>query len=191
MRYNSVHIPISGIFRSGGYYYRCDNANSVTGAAAALTLNAMYLLPITVAKNTAIDRISCYVVAAGSGGNTHRMGIYANVGPGAYPGALLVDGGAVATESAAAEAYVPISKVLTRGIWWLAIVAQGGVQATLSQVASSSGSPLIPATALVGASVALPSRYSESPVVGALPATYTGATILAVNSSPIVALRTA
>ncbi len=90
-----------------------------------LTVDALYAIPFFVARDITIDRLGIEVTGADVG-KIVRLGIY-NDGTNLYPGTLLQDYGTV---SGAGVAVVVASsdQVLTKGLYWLALVSDGGPQ---------------------------------------------------------------
>ncbi|MEE8194445.1 MAG: hypothetical protein V3T73_02960 [Dehalococcoidales bacterium] len=107
------------ILRTGAYHLPA----SINYQALAITADQLYARPLIVARDITIDRIAIEVTGAGAGGTKARLGIY-NLGDDLYPGTLLLDAGEVAVDSTGIKA-VTVSQALTKGIYFMAMVADG------------------------------------------------------------------
>lgn len=173
-----------GSLTTGKYY----GAFGVSTVGAAPTADRLRVHEFWVDEDTTFDRIGTEVttVAASS---TLRWVIYRDAG--GYPGALVLDTGAVgdgATATGWQEA--TISQLLTAGKYWVGCVPQGG-NPTLR---SASGSIAMPGVGLTSAEVVTfvgaGVGYFINAVSGAAPATYT-AGASATAQAPLVWLRKA
>lgn len=100
---------------SGSYYY---GGSGILGTSTlAVAANTLYAVPLNIAFLATFTAL-CVEVTTGAVGNV-RMGIYRNSG--AYPSALVLDGG-TATTDAIAFKEIAISQQLTPGQYWLAAV---------------------------------------------------------------------
>lgn len=112
-----------------GEYYIAQGASETTPASAGVTADLLFATPIIIPKTITYDRIAIFAGAGGSGTDNCRMGIYAdNDG---LPGALVVDGGAVAINAASTLFTVTISEELAPGTYWLAGVFDANTRTKL------------------------------------------------------------
>lgn len=131
-------------------------------------------IPVFIPKDCTVDRIGIEVTTAGIGGApVARLGIYADDGDG-KPGARLVDAGTVSTTTTGGKEII-ISQALTKGLYWLAVAAQGGATTFAAfRVTGATGAgmqtthPTLTSATLTGAG-----GYTQSGISGALPATAT------------------
>lgn len=112
---------------SGRYYY----ANYIVAAAVtsvALNSNTVYAIPfVSPIRGGTLDKIGIKVVSAAAAGKVAAVGIYAAVSATSlYPGALLLDAGTVAIDSAVAV-YKTISYALTGGTLYFLVVAPNAI----------------------------------------------------------------
>lgn len=106
--------------KTGEYYTGCPVEVWVTSQFAA---NRLYGLPFHVARDATYDRITINVTTVNSGQNI-RLGIY-ELGTDLYPGALVLDAGTVDVSGTGVEA-ITISQALTKGLYFVAAVADAG-----------------------------------------------------------------
>ena len=106
-------------FMTGEYY--CFPASHY--ANITMVADRLYASPLIIVRDMTVDRIAIQVSTAGAAGTKARLGIY-NDGTNLYPGTLLLDAGEVAVD-AVAIVNITISKALTKGIYWMAIVTNG------------------------------------------------------------------
>ena len=91
----------------------------------AIVANELYAVPFPVVRAMTLDRLILWVkVASGTSGSVVRLGIY-NDGVNLYPGTLLLDAGTVDGNSATIQS-VTINQALTKGLYWLALLADVG-----------------------------------------------------------------
>lgn len=166
----------SGVVPAGkviGQFYGVQWAPKSGASNAAPVFQAMYAVPMILKAGT-LDRIAVnHFGATGAAGETERLGIYSDNGK-AYPGALLIDAGTVATDVAGAVKAATIAQAVTDGIYWLVSVAQGGAASTAGILFYGSDqeavSPLMPTQAsLYQRYIA----YRQTGISGALPANFT------------------
>ncbi len=103
-----------------GTYFRVFPPSASSNASCIA--NELDANPFVVARPLTIDRLAIEVYSADTGKSV-RLGVYADSGS-VYPGALLVDGGAVSVGTTGIKT-VTISLALTRGLYWLAIISEG------------------------------------------------------------------
>lgn len=92
------------------------------GGVAGLTLNRMHFIPLAISETHTFIRIGVEVTTGGSAGSVLRFGLYDDTGANG-PGALILDGGTVATTGTGAKTVV-ISQSLAPGRVWIAVVGQ-------------------------------------------------------------------
>lgn len=158
-------IPISG------RYYTPDGDTTTAGFSAAGDIRAA---PFHLSVPSTLYRIGAMVTTIGDAGSKVRLGVYTDSG--GKPGALVVDAGQIAGDSAAAqEITLGTPLALAPGRYWL--VAAGQTFSTTSPVMRSlatSGTEAVGAGSLsnaVGLASPLPG-FSGSGVTGALPGTF-------------------
>ncbi|MGI3779077.1 MAG: glycosyl hydrolase family 28-related protein [Janthinobacterium lividum] len=163
-------------------------------APAVPAAGALSALPFGVSASLVqVTALGVLVTAAGAGGSSLRLGVYADLA--GQPGALLADAGVVATDTAG-ELVAAVSGVgLSRGTYWLAALLQsaGTAAPTLSCVASGTGA--LAQTQLGGASPgAVMGRGATLGVlaaatVGTLPAAFPAAGYVTSGAVPYVAVQ--
>ena len=161
-------------------------------------VNTLWAMPLLVTQPTKFDTITCQVTTLGSGSNV-RMGIYADDGTGAYPGALIFDSGSISSATTGAKEVTITAGVqlFQPGIYWVAwecsatapqirilpgagnYLAFGGYDSTLSttapqfawSVAHTLGALPNPYTASATAITTASSATTPIPAVGLRPIT--------------------
>lgn len=167
----------------------------ITGTAlttGAPSYNNLRVTPFIVSKTTTIDSMAIDVTSAGSGGTTSaRVGIYADNGND-YPGALIVDAGAVSTMGSTGiktfTTNLPV--ILQPGLYWLAYV--NDCASTAPTIRAFAVASLIP---VLGFASTLPTNaqfgWSVTFTYAALPATFpTGGAAITAVPIPAVFVRT-
>lgn len=150
-------------------------------AAATVTNNRLYYVPVMIDETTTFDRVAVNHEATAAGAlSVARIGIYPNAA-GNVPGNLLLDCGSIDLSTAAALKPLTINQQLTRGLWWFGVVTQ-----------VTSGSPTLAVAApYVGVpDVAAQSSGTlfENGISGALPTTPAPGTAVT-TQPPVVYLR--
>lgn len=182
---------------TAGLYYGPGGLGASAPAAPAPAVGVLTVVRFDVPRATRFDRIGSEVTTL-TAGCTLRWVIYADNGR-SYPGALLLDTGAVGDAGSAGWKEATIAQVLREYPCWLGMVPQGTSGASFRHHANSS-SRLIgsPAAGTAGGSVTSGSGvhlgYSASGVTGAAPATFPApgsVTAGLVNAAPQVLLRQA
>lgn len=155
--------PARGTRVISGRYYGPANMSPSTSALAAGTLLA---IPFYVPNGFTANSIECEVTAVAAG-STIRMGIYTNNRTTDTPDQLLLDAGTVDSATATGVKAIAISQHLDPGLYWLALVAQGGAP-TIRSVGNVALPP-VASTTFVGtsATAALNCTYMTG-VTGAL-----------------------
>lgn len=115
VRGGGASVSPSGPFVSGRYYVTPENQNA--GTSAALGVGTLRVMMFNVPNNCTLSRIGAEVVTIGDVGSKFRLGIYADDGTG-RPGALLVDAGVIAGDSATVQELV-INLPLGAGNYWI------------------------------------------------------------------------
>jgi hypothetical protein len=126
----------SGYLRTGGgYYYWCNSPSSQT--ASAPSNNTMRVSAWIVPNPVRITSIGVSVSIVGEAGSKVRLGIYADDGTG-YPGALVLDAGQIAGDSATVQE-IAINQQLVSGLYWVGAAVQSATttQPTINCVAAS------------------------------------------------------
>jgi hypothetical protein len=152
--------------------YMFTASSGVAGTSATQGVGTLRLSPWRVQSALSIDRIGAEITSAGDAASLLRIGIYADTGN-CYPGALVLDAGTIAGDSATVQNCANVSLTLAPGLYWVG----GAVQNTSGQPTvriTATWTP--PASISLGSSI--PSAnvsaagYSQTSVTGALPATF-------------------
>lgn len=190
---NSQYTPsINTAFASGQYFF--PSSQQTASTSPTLGNGALRLSPFALSSRVVISRVGGEITAIGDVGSKLRIGIYADNGQN-YPGALLLDAGQIAGDSATVqEITLGSSLMLNPGIYWAggAVQAVTTTQPTVRTLSGgSSQGMLIAMTAIPGAGAAA-AGYSTGGVTGALPGTYPAlGTANAGGTSPRLFLRVA
>lgn len=161
MRVGSLYQPGQNL------YYYPQNLGTTIGTSNALGNGTLRLAPVFVDRTITVTRLFADISVVGEAGSVLRLGIYADNGN--YPGALILDGGAVAGDSATVQE-VTVSQVLAPGLYWVGGAVQSAptTQPTVRVInnASPVGHTALPSanTPFVG--------YGQTGVTGALPANF-------------------
>jgi hypothetical protein len=154
-----------------GYWYGFPGVSTTTNTA--LTLNQLYFLPIFVNTTTTVFRIGTIIGAAATPGGVVRLGLYNATSTG-RPNNRLEESGTIASTSTGGVQYdFPSSRVLTPGLYFLAVVSQVAA-CNITRTPTQTSTPLTP----WGPSNAVPTAnphqfFIQTGVTGALPATIT------------------
>lgn len=161
-----VDIPNIGslYFRKSGRYF--GSAIGAAMAAVSRNTDTLFAIPFIVVKDESFDSIAIEVTIAGAAGKLVRLGVYNNqTGQDPVPGSLLVDAGTALIDSTGVKE-IPISVNLTKGLYWLAYLANDTVTVRGSSVDSAISQVL----GLPAASFASIARiYSSALAFAALP----------------------
>lgn len=175
-------------YASGNYYFPCSQHGQST--SATLGNGTLRLVPWIVPEALTIVRIGGDIGTVGEAGSKLRLGIYSDDGTG-YPGALLIDAGQIAGDSATVQE-LTISQALAPGIYWIGGAVQSAPTTQPTVRTTSNWVPPIPlrigTTAPGSASTVV--GYSQSSVTGALPSNFT-ATLSNIGNAPRVHVKTA
>lgn len=176
----AAEVGAYGVKSRAGYYMRPPGLNN---GNQTLTQNELIAVPLMVPAAMTVDRIGCYVGTAAAS-STVRLGIYAADGTSDGPGTLILDAGTI-DSSGTGVREITISQALSKGLVWLACVAQGGAPAIQRTI--------FPFGVVVASnnSIALGdnpcSWVSPTSTSGALPAF--GAFTTPKTSAPVIAVR--
>jgi hypothetical protein len=155
--------------RSGNYFFP---VSSNTASTNTLPVGSLYVVPWFLGAAVTVTRLGAEVSTVGDVGSKVRLGIYADTGS-YYPGALVLDAGQIAGDSATVQELI-ISQALTPGIYWLGAVGQA-ITTTAPTVRSLSNwtppYPLALGTTIPGSNPVFVA-YTMSSVTGALPGTF-------------------
>jgi hypothetical protein len=135
--------------------------------------NVLLASVMRIDKATTFDRLAVYQNNAGVASMIGRLGIYSNNSLG-QPGSLLLDAGSVDLSGASGLKTVTINYQLQVGVYWMAMVQQGGASYVTMQ--SGQWNPfkyLMTSNAPFNYGFAPPESYSMSGVTGPLPAQFT------------------
>jgi hypothetical protein len=108
---------------ASGRYYMCPNTNSLS-TSAALGNNTLRAVPFYVPNAVSVAKVGSEITIVGEAGSKLRLGIYADDGTG-RPGALVVDAGQIAGDSATVQEITLGTPVpLGPGWYWAAACVQ-------------------------------------------------------------------
>lgn len=179
--YFNIPMPATG-------YYLLTTSPAATNTSNTFGNGTLRVLPWVVTKPITITKIGAEVSVIGDVGSKLRLGIYADNGN-SYPGALVLDAGQIAGDSATPQE-LATSTTLQSGVYWIG----GAVQSvTTTQPTIRSNSNWVPevntaiSSNLPTANVIL-IGYSMSGVTGALPANF-NTTLSAVGIAPRVFVK--
>lgn len=172
----------------GQYLYLASPGGVAT--SATLANGTLRLFPLLVETTLKIDRLAADVSVIGDVGSKLRLGIYADTGN-AYPGALLLDAGQIAGDSATVQE-LTVSLTLPPGLYWAggAVQAVTTTQPTVRILANWTPPVLLSVGASLPAGGGTGVGYSQSSVTAALPGTFT-ATVALAGSAPRLLARAA
>jgi hypothetical protein len=154
---------------SGHYYFPLSG--STTGTSAALGNGVLRLAPVMIYTAVSITRLAGEVTVVGDAGSKLRLGIYADNGS-TYPGALVLDAGVIAGDSATVQE-LTISQSLAPGLYWFGGAVQI-VTTTQPTVRVCNAPPIVAisgGTSLPAAGAGL-LGFTQSSVTGALPSNF-------------------
>lgn len=191
---SSSSAPVLLPARTGEWYSMSGvvlAAGTAAGTAGLLTCH-----PIPLKAGTTLDRIGVSHNATPTASEVARLGIYSDTGNG-YPGALLLDAGTVDLSTAGStsvpKAATISQTITTSGIYWLACARQGpSALAVLVVPNAASTAPLGLPWAPTSATYERSMGYSQTGVVGALPANFTATVTKITNATatmPLVFVR--
>lgn len=133
---------------AGQYFYTTSPQAVSTDNAHGIGLAR--LLPWLVRTTTTIDRLGAEVTAVGDAGSKFRIFLYSDAGN-CIPGALVVDAGQIAGDSATVQELTIAATTLTPGLYWIG----GAVQAvtSLQPTMRTSNAPTPPVLLGLGATL--------------------------------------
>lgn len=135
-----------------------------------LVNGTLRVAPIYLARTVSLTKIGLQVTVIGDAGSTIRLGIYGDTGE-FYPGALVLDAGTIAGDSATVQE-ITIAQTLPKGVYWIGGAVQGvTVTQPTVRIVSGALSSAIDSTAS-GVTNAGNTAQSMTGVTGALPATF-------------------
>lgn len=117
----ALHRYLGGIPMRSGLYY-LTTPHTATSTAATLGNGTGRFTPWRVNRTTAFAKIGAEITSAGEAGSVLRLGIYGDDGTG-YPGALVLDAGTIAGDSATVQE-ITVAFTLTPGLYWVGGVVQ-------------------------------------------------------------------
>lgn len=154
-----------------GYQFTIGATSTTTNGTLAVGNFRCHSWQVT--QPVTLTRIGAEVTAVGDAGSKVRLGIYADNGAG-YPGALLVDAGTIAGDSATVQE-IAINLKLTPGVYWVGAVIQNvtTTQPTLTCPTSSGAVPPVTSTTTTIPTVGSARLgYVATSVTGALPTAF-------------------
>lgn len=99
-----------------------------------LSEDTLYAGVFVAARDMVIDRLAVNITTAAGEGMQARLGIYE--GEGLYPGKLIADGDTLETDGTGTR-YVELARVLNKGYYFLAVLAQAEVTCRYLRVSQS------------------------------------------------------
>lgn len=175
--------------KTGRYYFPISQHGSAT--SSALGNGTLRLAPWLVDRAITIDRIGGEITSIGDAGSKLRLGIYSDDGSG-YPGALVLDAGQIAADSATVQE-LACNLTLQPGLYWIGAAVQS-VTATQPTVRtlSSVWTPPVPLNfgSILPATGSTTFGYQQGGVTGALPANFS-TTLSTIGGAPRLLIRTA
>jgi hypothetical protein len=172
---------------AGWYFYSTSAVSNTT--SNTLGNGSLRLAPWVVDRAMSIDRMAAEISTVGEAGSKLRLGIYADTGNG-YPGALLLDAGQIAGDSATVQE-LTVSLSLPVGVYWIGGAVQSAATTQPTVRVNSQWYPPVPIPSSTlpaaggGAAAAL-----QTGVTGALPATFSS-TLASAQTYPRLILRAA
>jgi hypothetical protein len=171
---SATALPAPSSTAHAGRYLFLGTANTID-TSSGLTNGLLRLAPWYLTAPLTIDRIGGDIATAGDAGSKVRLGVYADNGN-AYPGALLLDAGQIAGDSATVQDVSAFTGPFTfpAGLVWVGGVVQS---VTTTQPTVRITTTVYPPVPIVATS-SLPSAgtttvgYAQSGVTGALPSTF-------------------
>jgi hypothetical protein len=160
---------------AGQYIFTSSPATSSTNAA--LGNGTLRLAPWVVTRAMAIDRIGAEITTVGEAGSKLRLGIYTDNGS-CFPGALLLDAGQIAGDSATVQD-LTVSLTLPTGLYWIGGVVQSAATTQPTVRVVSNWTPPVPISGGTSAPAATAAYVAntQTSVSGALPATFTATAV--------------
>jgi hypothetical protein len=158
-------VPATGAYMFPISQYEAGTSNTAGNGTLRLS-------PFVLTRSMSFDRIGIGVTGAGEAGSKFRLGVYADNGN-AYPGALLLDAGQIAGDSAT-DQELTITLTLAAGVYWTggAVQSAPSSQPTIRVHGSDWNPPiLLPAVAVTSSVAVL--GFQQLSVTGALPSTFT------------------
>jgi hypothetical protein len=173
---NRAFIPDSPgpALLTGNYFYTASQTGSTT--INTLGTGALRLVSWQVPRTLSLSALAAEVTTIGDVGSKFRIALYADSGSG-LPGALVVDAGQIAGDSATVQS-LSVSVTLQPGVYWIGGAVQSVTTTQITMRAVNNWVPPVPV--LLGTS--LPSAGGSaiaiqmSGVTGAAPSTFTGTT---------------
>lgn len=105
---------------TGSYFYPLSPFGS--GTNGALGVGSVRVAPWVVYTTISLSALAGEITTVGEAGSKLRLGIWADTGA-HYPGALVVDAGQIAGDSATVQ-QLTVSVTLTPGVYWLGAAVQ-------------------------------------------------------------------
>lgn len=156
---------------------------------AALTVNALYAVPMYIPRSGTVTAIGAEFTAASTEATTPviRLGLFADDG-GGRPGTLLADAGtfSVASGTTPGQVSLSISVSVTPGWYWVAAAIQGVTTTPPTVRTNSTAITVATPSMATSTSIAKTALYVTS-VSGALASSYTGWT--STNGTPKIMIQ--
>lgn len=163
--------PFAQPWQSGRYYWA---TNFISVGISQLSVGLARAVPLWVPAQATISRIGGEITVVGDAGSKIRFAIYDDDGTG-RPGALILDAGTIAGDSATVQEIV-VNQAITPGLHWMAAVSQlvTVTEPTVRVVTSAGIEPALDAGTAIPVAGAVSATWNLAGVVGAFPGTYAG-----------------
>lgn len=172
---------------AGQYMITTSPGTATTNGA--LGNNTLRVAPWVVNRAISIDRVGAEVTTIGEAGSKFRIGVFADTGS-CYPGAVLLDAGQIAGDSATVQD-LTVALTLAPGLYWIGGAVQSAPTTQPTMRVTTTWHPPVP----IAVGTSAPSAgatmvgYSNASVSGAL-ATFT-ATVGNVSAAARIHVRLA
>jgi hypothetical protein len=184
-KYDDTGGAATANFLTPGSYMFPASQHS-TSTSAALGNGTLRLLPWIVSQRIVIDRVGADVGTVGEAGSKFRLGIYADTGF-ILPGALLLDAGQIAGDSATVQDAPAVSLALPPGLYWIGGAVQSAPTTQPTMRTVNQWAPPVPiSSSVIPTAGQILLGYSMTGVTGALPASFTGSTATTFAARPHV-----
>jgi hypothetical protein len=163
-------VPFFGFWEPGQVYW---NGQSHLTTVHATNLNQLRCSPLIVPNHASIAKIGAEISTVGSAGSVIRLGIFANLDGGCYPGDLILDAGTIdGTSQTVQDITLAALLELPPGLYWTGFASQVATCQVRAHASQTYPVPISPGTAKPSAN-ATGSTYVQTGVSGALPSTFT------------------
>ena len=178
-------------FRAGEYYGIGAGLGAYT--SGSVSNDALRVTPWDVESPVTVADLGVIVTTAGSSGAVARLGVFADDGSGAFPGALAVDAGTVNAAATGAPVAANLGVVLRPGRYWAGAVVQGSPTTQPALRVANLGAGLysrLPGLPTSGSPpTSVPLGWIVNGVSGALPVVFPTAGVSSMGVAPVLFFR--